>query len=292
MKEFVNSFLRSLILSMSPGFILLGAFSHVYAIADGHNAEYTPTVFLTGTHKEIGFVFAEKYAEQGWNVIATDLDPGSNEALQDLLAEHSNITVETLDVTDFDAINAIAAKYKDQPIDLLLSSTRMTVTEAVGGMEAQKFGQFNYDAFNEMARVNALAPLKLIETFRDNVEASQHKKFVIISSSNGVIGSKVKTSCRRCGNFFGKASFATTSMIAHRIDMYLRGRDSEVIVGLLNPGPIDIEAVKPLVADNFPAGSLITVDDSVDAMMDLIANHYTLETSGQFMDYRGHELPW
>ena len=260
--------------------------------AGNHEADYVPTVLLTGTHKEIGFDFAKKYAEQGWNVIATDPEPDNNSALQELVQKHSNITVETLDVADFDAIDDLALKYRDQPIDLLLSSTRISVAEATGGMDVQKFGQFNYDVFNEMARINALAPLKLIETFHDNVAKSRQKKFVTISSSNGVIGSLVKTKCRRCGNFFGKASYATTSMLIHRVDMHLRGRDSEIVVGLLNPGPVDIAAVKPLVADNFPSDSLIPVGESVDAMMDIIANYYTLETSGQFIDYRGHELPW
>ena len=253
--------------------------------------EYVPTVLVTGANKEVGFSFTKKYVERGWNVIATDPTPEKNKALLELAAKNKNLKIETLNVADFTAIDALALKYKEQPIDILLSATRLMVGEARGGLEAQKFGQLDYSVFYDMARINALAPLKLIESFEKNVAASKLKKFMTVSSSNGVIGSLVKTTCRRCGNFFGKASFATTSMVIHRVDMHLRGRESQIIVGLLDPGPVESEALEPLVADNFPASSVISVDASVDGMMTVI-DSYTLSNSAKFLNYRGKELPW
>jgi formylglycine-generating enzyme required for sulfatase activity len=58
------------------------------------------TVLITGANRGIGFEFARQYAALGWRVIATTRDPKSP-ALLALAAGHANVSIETLDVSNF-----------------------------------------------------------------------------------------------------------------------------------------------------------------------------------------------
>ena len=85
-----------------------------------------PTVLITGANRGIGLEFVRQFAERGWNVIATARSPKKADELNALAAENSQIVVEQLDVTDHTRIDWLAAIYKDQPIDILLSNAGIT----------------------------------------------------------------------------------------------------------------------------------------------------------------------
>ena len=81
-----------------------------------------PTVFITGSNRNIGLEFVKQFSENNWNVIATARKPEDASELQTIAAEHENVVIEKLDVTNYEEINSLAEKYKDQPIDILLSN--------------------------------------------------------------------------------------------------------------------------------------------------------------------------
>jgi len=85
-----------------------------------------PTVLITGSNRGIGFEFVKQFTTHGWNVIATTRKPEKAEDLKALARKHKSITVEQLDVTDHTRIETLAAKYKDQPIDILLNNAGLT----------------------------------------------------------------------------------------------------------------------------------------------------------------------
>src|ERR1700728_3188782 len=79
------------------------------------------TVLITGANHGLGLELARQYAAMGWNVIATTRHPAgdpSSKQLEAIHAAHPNLTIEQLDVTDTPMIKALAARYKDQPIDV------------------------------------------------------------------------------------------------------------------------------------------------------------------------------
>ena len=78
------------------------------------------TVLVTGANRGLGFEFARQYAADGWNVIATARKPDAAEDLQALAREYPQVVIEQLDVRDLERIDELAAKYADQPIDVLL----------------------------------------------------------------------------------------------------------------------------------------------------------------------------
>jgi NAD(P)-dependent dehydrogenase (short-subunit alcohol dehydrogenase family) len=233
------------------------------------------TVLITGSNRGIGLEFARAYAAKGWTVIATCRKPAQATDLQALAADHANVTIEALDVTDLAAIDALAAKYKDTPIDILLNNAGI-----LGGIEEQKFGQLDYDLFYKVMAVNYTGPVKMAEAFLDNVAASDLKKIITVTSSQGSI-----KGARGRGNYFYKASKSAVNMAMRTLSKEVAKRD--VIVGLIDPGAVDTDLMKPIHLP-FPltppakaVGELITVIDG-----------FTKETSGDAIQHSGRPLPW
>jgi len=104
-----------------------------------------PTVLITGSNRGIGFALARIYAERGWGVIASCRSPNKADDLRELQSQYPQVVIEQLDVTDLDGIDALAARYRDVPIDLLINNAGI-----LGGNERQKFGAFDYAAFDEV----------------------------------------------------------------------------------------------------------------------------------------------
>ena len=71
----------------------------------------SPTVLITGANRGIGFEFVKQYADLGWNVIATCRNPDSAQELAELVAQHDNVSMARLDLTDHEGIDALAAEY-------------------------------------------------------------------------------------------------------------------------------------------------------------------------------------
>ena len=81
-----------------------------------------PTILITGASRGVGLGLVECYAARGWHVIATCRDPGAASNLATLAERHENITIEALDVNDEAAVRELAARYADQPIDVLMNN--------------------------------------------------------------------------------------------------------------------------------------------------------------------------
>jgi NAD(P)-dependent dehydrogenase (short-subunit alcohol dehydrogenase family) len=238
-----------------------------------------PTVLITGSSRGIGFALAQQYAARGWGVIATCRDPSGATALNELAAANPNVLVEELDVTDFAEMDALAARYTDVPIDVLINNAGI-----LGGNERQKFGTFEYDAFSEVMAVNVIGAVRMTEKFIDNVARSEQKKVMNISS---VVGSIEMTFG---GQNFYRASKAALNMSMRTIAKELRRSDDlqrrQVIVGLIHPGVVATDFAK-----NVPI-PMISPEESAAGVIAVIDSYTEVKQSGDFMSYTGAELPW
>jgi len=73
-------------------------------------------------------------AEKGWHVIATCRDPEHADELKALSAKHPGLTIDRLDVTDNAALDALAAKYRGQPIDVLMNNAGILACSPLAGL--------------------------------------------------------------------------------------------------------------------------------------------------------------
>ncbi len=237
--------------------------------------EAVPTVLITGSSRGIGLEFARQYARRGWTVIATCRSPDKALELQKIAQDYPNVTIDQLDVTDHDMIDALADKYSGTPIDILLNNAGINPSPG-----DQMLGSIDYDLFRTILETNTIGPMKMSEAFMDNVRASEQKKIMTLSSGMGSIENSPR--------FRGvtgpyRVSKAGVNM-AMRVVYGSVGRRG-VIVGILDPGLVDTDQAKTVPLDKLPP------EVSVAAMIEVIDN-FDSENSGSFIQYDGEMVPW
>ncbi len=232
-----------------------------------------PTVLITGANRGIGLELARQYSARGWQVIATARKPSDAATLNELAKTRSNLSVETLDLTDHATIDRLADKMAGRPVDILIHNAGIS-----GGVPTQMLGRMNYDAFREVLEVNTIGPMKLSEKLLPNIRASEQKKIVLIGTSEASFG---RIDAGRL--YWYRSSKAAAHMLMLNLAFELKGR--QVAVGVINPGPVDTDLMKgvrmPLQPPAEAVGKIIGIIDRL-----------TVDTTGKFWDYAGGQLPW
>jgi NAD(P)-dependent dehydrogenase (short-subunit alcohol dehydrogenase family) len=237
-----------------------------------------PTVLITGANRGIGLEFVKQYAERGWNVVATARNPDKADELNAIAKQETRVVVEQLDVTDYARIDELAAIYKDQPIDILLSNAGITPKY----MSAfKRLKGVDFDMARKSMEVNAIAPLKLAGAFMEHVAASDQKKIVVISSKAG----SFELSPKMPMMYSYRASKVALNMYMYTLSFETPKKG--VIVSMLSPGQVN-------TADSMgmKRPGLIETDESVSKMLKVI-DGLTPEQNGQFLDFEdGRVLGW
>lgn len=234
-----------------------------------------PTVLITGSNRGIGLEFVKQFTERGWNVIATARTPEKAEELNALAKKHKSITVEQLDVTDHARIEVLAAKYKGQPINILLNNAGLTpkYKTAFSPLEG-----IDFDIALKSMKVNAIGPLKMCQAFMDHVAASNQKKIIVISSKVGSIPESPKMVM-----FYSyRGSKAALNMYMYTLSFETPKKN--VILTLLSPGMVN-------TTEGTKIPNAIEVEESVSKMMKVIFS-LTPKDNGKFLSYDGSELNW
>ena len=250
------------------------------------------TVLITGANSGIGLEFARQYAADGWTVIATHRRSEIPETLAALVAEHPQVRVETLDVTNVEQARALAAKLADVPIDVLINNAGVyndrsecgTDDGCAGSYATQTFGNFDYELLDTMMAVNIKGPLIVSEAFYPNVLAGEQKRIVAISSSNGTITGELPNP--RPGATFYRMTKAALNREMQIVAASTRA--DGVTVVMFNPGPTLTEHQEYL-RGRFEG--MIETSFTVGHMIDTIAG-LTLEDSGKFLRYDGVDEAW
>ncbi len=241
-----------------------------------------PTVLITGANRGIGLELVRQYSERDWKIIATARDvPGATE-LQALADEDPDITIEQLDVTDHPAIDTLASKYQDQPIDVLLNNAAKTprYMSAMRGATT-----IDYEEARNSFEINALGPAKLVAAFLPHVEASDQKKIVAISSKAGSFGEGPEMSMM----YEYRTSKAALNMIVHTLGFETAKKGVTIVA--VSPGTVD---TKPVAGElgfgsNFRQPGAIPPEESVAGIIRLI-DGLTPAQNGQFLDHKDSRI--
>jgi NAD(P)-dependent dehydrogenase (short-subunit alcohol dehydrogenase family) len=247
------------------------------------------TVLITGANQGIGLEFAKQYAARGWTVIATHRRATTPDELAQLAAKYPKVRVERLDVTDNAQIEALGAKLKGVPIDVLLSNAGLVRTDPIdkpGGNTNQMFGTLDYKLLDEFIHTNVAGPLKIAETFSGNVEASRQKKIIAISSAAASVsvppfmpnGSPVPD------HYWYRISKAALNSAMRLVSAQLK--DAGVTVVMFHPGGVQVESF-----GNVKLPGFVPPEEAIGKMIKTI-DGLTLKDTGRFMDNDGKDHPW
>lgn len=244
-------------------------------------------VLVTGANRGIGFEFVRQYAEAGEMVIACCRDPATADDLQALYEAHpDSITIEQLDLMDFGSIDALADRLKGTPVDLLINNAgtfgpkNEDATDLFERLQGQLFGDVNFNAMLDTFKVNAVAPLKLVEALHENIKAGDDKKVIYISSSVGSLANGLNWKAPAVPMIYSTSKCAMTK-VAMQTSLVLK-YDNIATVALC-PGH-----VKTRLGGN---QAVLEIDESVSALRGLI-NGLTMEDNGSFLSYDGSTVPW
>ncbi len=247
-----------------------------------------PTVLITGSSKGHGLAFANDYAERGWRVIATCRNPSEANRLWALAAQYQNFIIEELDVTDFAEVDALAAKYRGTAIDVLNLNGAINTFR----FGPNRFGDMDYEWFEEIMRVNVIGQLYVAEAFLEHVAASYQKKIAAMSAVGGSIG-RVRSSLAPSY----RASKAGLNMLMRTYGEAVKQRGVAVLV--IAPGTVDTEdylnAEDPeTIPKNYQrmiAAGGLAPRSAIGSMIDLI-DTLGVEDIGAFHKWDGDVLPW
>ena len=221
------------------------------------------TVLITGAARGLGLEFVNQYAVRGWKVHACARTPDA------LGGVKGDIHAHKLEVTDYDAVKALAAKLKGEAIDVLICNA------GISGKEATVLGSLDPAVWRETFEVNALAPLMMAEAFADHVAASQDRKLVAISSRLGSI------TFANNGRYSYRASKAALNMEWKGLSVDLAPKG--LICVVLHPGWVQ--------TDMGGQAATLTIEQSVPSMVKVIDGLKPAD-NGRFLNYDGTELPW
>ena len=222
------------------------------------------TILITGAGRGLGLELARQYAQEGWQVLGTVREPAARKRLEKLGAE-----AHLCDVTRHPQIDTLARTVRGTPLDVLFCNA------GISGKRGMALGSFDYDAWQEVLRVNLLGAAAVAEALVDNVAASERKVIAMMSSR---LGSITESS--------GMTLPYATSKAA--LNMLVKGlaatlADTGIVVVALSPGWVR--------TDMGGAGAPLAPEASVAGLRRVIAGLRAAD-SGKFLSYDGTPIPW
>jgi NAD(P)-dependent dehydrogenase (short-subunit alcohol dehydrogenase family) len=246
------------------------------------------TVLITGANSGLGLEFAKQYLAKGWSVIATHRRSSVPETLAPLLAEHPKaLRVERMDVENIAEVRALAQKLDGTPIDVLINNAGIysdrsaCQDEHCRGEDKQTFGDIDYELFDQIMAVNVRGPLIVSESFIDNVRASEQKKIIAISSTNGSVSQPLPGPWG-IGYRSSKAALNRAMQL-----VAVKEQEEGVLVLMLHPGTVVTERLEA----NRGLPGTVDMEPSVAGMIGII-DRATMADTGKFLQYDGTTAPW
>lgn len=222
------------------------------------------TIFLTGASRGIGLELARQLQAAGHHVIATVRDRVAAAPLVEAGAR-----VIELDITDFSAVENLAERLGDTPVDVLVNNAGVSST-------SKTLNDCNPKELLTAMTTNSIAPLMVTRALLPTLRAGSRKLVMNISSQLASIGNN------KGGSSYGyRASKAALNMLTVCLANELRAEGFTCVA--VHPGWVRTDMGGP-AAPLLPAQSAAALLERIGTLR--------VEQSGQFLNYDGVQLPW
>ena len=226
-----------------------------------------PTVLITGANRGLGLEYARQYADDGWRVVATCRNP---ETAMELTSLQGEVEIHELDIENQEQTSYLANSLREEAIDLLLNNA------GIYGSRPSKLGHIEYDTWENVMRINVMAPLRMCEAFVNHVANSKLKKIAIMSSKMGSMDDN-----NSGGSYVYRSSKAALNAVMKSLSIDLA--PNGISVAILHPGWVRTDMGGP--------SGLINASESVSGLRKVI-DSLNPENSGRFYNYDGSEINW
>jgi NAD(P)-dependent dehydrogenase (short-subunit alcohol dehydrogenase family) len=216
--------------------------------------------------------FCNQYATNGWRVLACCRDPGKADALNKLAARYPElIKLHALEVTNHAQIEQLAKTLSNETIDLLINNAGVYPAADKGG-----FGHTDYAEWMTAFNINTMAPLKMVESFVNQIACSKLKLVVTITSQMGSIYDNSSG-----GSYLYRSSKAAANIVVKSMAVDLKEKGITLVA--FNPGWV--------LTDMGGPNAMIPVEQSVKDMRKVIASLTPADT-GKFIGNDGIVILW
>ncbi|MGF1686250.1 SDR family oxidoreductase [Photobacterium japonica] len=231
-------------------------------------------VLITGANRGIGLALTQRYLKSGWHVLACCRDINNADALTQLQALYSHLSLIELEVTDYAAVDALSHSLAHQPLNLLINNA------GAYGPTNTSFGDTDVAAWRAVLEVNTIAPLKLVEAFYPQLKsASQPGQPSVVACLSSKVGSMSENT--RGGGYIYRSSKAALNSVVKSLSNDFQ--PDGIIAVALHPGWVQTQMGGP--------NALIDTATAAQGLRQVI-NNLTPSDSGLFIDYQGNYLPW
>lgn len=221
---------------------------------------------ITGANRGIGLELARQFKDKGYFIIGCCRNPSTAEDLS-LVADE----IIELDVTNDKDIAALKQQLGDRPIDLLVNNA------GIGGAQGVTIGNIDRNNFIDVLNVNCISVATVTDALLPNIQASQDKNILVISSLMGSIAEN-----EQGGSYAYRSSKAALNclMRSFAIDVEARG----VHVMLMHPGWVQTRMGGP--------EALIDVQTSVAGMIKVVEQQLSSSHGEKLYSFDGRVVPW
>ncbi|TQV82889.1 SDR family oxidoreductase [Aliikangiella coralliicola] len=217
-------------------------------------------VLITGANRGVGLALCQEYLSRGDNVFA--------------VCRHVSDEIKALPVTIISGVDVASASDMEKLKQGIASAEIDILINNAGILRSMTFDRLDFDQIDEQFQVNAVAPLRVVQTLADNLKNGS--KVAMITSRMGSIDDN--TSGGSYGYRMSKAALnAAGKSLA--VDFKSKG----VSVALLHPGYVNTEMV------NY--SGQIEPDLAAERLAQRI-DDLNLENTGSFWHSNGEVLPW
>ncbi len=221
---------------------------------------------VVGASRGLGLVLVDELLRRGWSVIATTRAVGGDlQARAD--TSRGRLTVEPLEMTDPDQLEALHQRLGDHRLDLLF------VNGAIDRGDLP-IGEVPTAMFTEVMITNALSPLRVLEGLRDLVAPGG--TVAVMSSDQGSVSRNTED-----GYELYKASKAALNQLMR--SYATRHHDDRHTKLLIDPGHNQTRLGGP--------DAPLRPEDSIPAVVDVL-DAQAGAPGLQFLDRRGEPVPW
>lgn len=228
------------------------------------------TILITGANRGVGLELARGYADRGDRVLACCRDPRSAQALNELADTRDSLSIHGVQLADAGSVKGLRDAIGDTAIDVLLNNAGTPGP----AFETQTLMNMDYDGWAETFAVNTMAPLRMLQTFHDNLKRAGGKA-ITITSQFGALAFDVPIA------YAYSSSKAAVNKVMRMGSQELAKEG--IAVGLIHPGWVrtDMGGPKGELSPEESATGIIKVIDGI-----------TLENTGCFMKWNGETHDW